>query len=203
MKKIVFLIASLIAFYACSTPKATINNLAEAAKTERRSAVCCEKFAEKAHAENFQCTANLLKALAKSQEIQQKRFAELVDKKNESIDYSGIPDCKVDSTTVNLYRLLADFQYEYYNMYPEYVEVAEKEGYRKAKKEFENVINISKNHVELTSQLIDSIVNGNSDNFLGQSWYVCNECGLVGKDEPKPKQKCSNCKNDSFLIYKI
>lgn len=204
LKRIVAYISLILVASGCANPKMTTGNLHEAVKAEQHGEICCHQYAIKAGKDSLFKASLLLNAMGKSQQIHKEFFIDLLkDHDTYVTDSSIVSKYETDSTIINLYRLLADSQYEFYNLYPEFVEVAQKEGSRKVRKGLELVMSASENQLKIIQTLIDSISKTGSDDFLSNSWYVCQECGNIEPGEAKPKEKCQICKSQQFTAYKL
>lgn len=204
LKKFVIYLGLSLAMVGCANPNLTLTNLHEAVRGESHGEICCYQYAIRAENDSLFKSSLLLNVIGKSQQIHKNLFTDLL--KKHGVDYSDsivISKYEVDSTIVNLYRLLADNQYEFYNLYPEFSENAKKEGDRKAKKCFRQVMDASENQLKTIQILIDSISKTGSDNFLSDSWHVCQECGNIVSGDVQPKEKCQICKCQQFISYNL
>lgn len=161
----------------------------------------CNIYAARAAKDSMNSVATMFKAIAKSQEIHKNSFLAMIIQEELSLDTTYMATYTIDSTLVNMYRVLANSQYEHYNMYPEFIDLAEKEGSRRIKNLFTSAMNATKGIVKSMQAAIDSVVSNGHDKSVSCVWSVCHTCGNV---EPKVKsgsEKCDICKKSSFYIY--
>ncbi|KYH39121.1 MAG: rubrerythrin [Candidatus Hecatellales archaeon B24] len=96
------------------------------------------------------------------------------------------------TTAENLKAAIAGENYEYTKMYPEFAEVAEKEGYPEIAKRLRAIAKAEEHHEERYRKLLKEVEAGTVFKKEKEVWWVCRECGYVhyGKEPP---EKCPSC----------
>lgn len=90
-------------------------------------------------------------------------------------------------TPENLISAAAGERYEWTEMYKEFAEVAEEEGFTKLAEQFRGVAAIEKRHEERYNDLLASVTNGKVfKKDLPVAW-ICRNCGHVHYGEEAPK----------------
>jgi rubrerythrin len=102
---------------------------------------------------------------------------------------------KVGTTADNLKDGIAGETYEYKDMYPEFVKVAEAEGNKAALMAFSFAMKAEKVHAALYQDALENI-----DKTEEVFYYLCPVCGNIEKFIP---ERCSICgvSGDKFIKY--
>lgn len=100
----------------------------------------------------------------------------------------------IGGTLQNLLDAAAGENYEWTEMYKEFAEVAEEEGFKAIAKQFRGVGAIEKHHEERYRKLADSVQNGTVYSALEETAWICRNCGHihVGKEAPKACPVCAH-----------
>ncbi|MBR2974662.1 MAG: rubrerythrin family protein [Clostridia bacterium] len=100
----------------------------------------------------------------------------------------------IGGTLQNLLDAAAGENYEWTEMYKEFAEVAEEEGFKAIAKQFRGVAAIEKHHEERYRKLADSVQNGTVYSALEETAWICRNCGHihVGKEAPKACPVCAH-----------
>ncbi|RQD77058.1 MAG: rubrerythrin family protein [Candidatus Syntrophonatronum acetioxidans] len=141
-------------------------------------------FSKKAEKEGFKNAARLFKAVAEAETSHALKHLEAAG--------------KVESTQENLKRAVEGEHYEYTEMYPEFIETAEKEGEKEALKSFKYAIEAEKVHGKLFEKL-KALVDEGKD-LEDVEILMCPVCGWVGEG-PAP-DRCPICKASSKVFHK-
>ena len=96
------------------------------------------------------------------------------------------------NTTENLKAAIAGENYEHTKMYPEFANVAEKEGYSDIAARLRAIAEAEKHHEERYRKILEEIEAGTVFKKDKDVWWVCRECGYVhyGKEPP---ERCPSC----------
>jgi len=102
---------------------------------------------------------------------------------------------KVSETSENLKDAVAGETFEYKDMYPDFVKLAEDEGNTAAVRSFTFAMKAEKVHARLYQEALDTL-----DNKEEVFFYLCPVCGNIEKSVPG---KCSICgvSGDKFIKY--
>jgi rubrerythrin len=132
-------------------------------------------FAEKAEQEGYKQVAKLFRAAAD---------AETVHARNHLKVMQGIK-----STKENLLAAKGGENYEFTEMYPEFIKQAETEGNDKAKGSFDLANKVEQIHHGLFDATLSKVEKG--ETIVEKSIYVCQYCGNTVEGEAP--EKCSVC----------
>ncbi|MEM3431129.1 MAG: rubrerythrin family protein [Candidatus Micrarchaeia archaeon] len=96
------------------------------------------------------------------------------------------------STIDNLKAAIAGENYEYTKMYPEFADIAEKEGLKEIAQRLRAIAKAEEHHEERYKKILEQLEKGTFFNKSNKVWWVCRECGYVhfGKFPP---EKCPSC----------
>lgn len=108
-----------------------------------------------------------------------------------------------DPTINNLYKAATSEQYDYYNLYPEFIEVAKDEKVGKAKRLLTKINAAEENLAVHLLNAIAVLERDGSDSQLAAQWMVCRECGQVIQGDSVELSQCDKCKNKTFIIHNI
>ncbi len=132
-------------------------------------------FAAKAEAEGYQQIAKLFRAAAAAETVHALAHFRVM---------KGVADTKQ-----NLQTAIDGEGYEFKEMYPAFIEIAEKEGNRAAVVSFRNANAVEKTHFDLYSKALETL-NAGKD-ISPASIYICDVCGHTAVGEPP--DKCPVC----------
>lgn len=142
-------------------------------------------FARKADEEGFPQVAKLFRAAAE---------AETVHALNHLRIAGGI-----QSTISNLDEAIAGETFEFMKMYPEYLEVARKEGNKQAEWSFDIANKVEEIHAELYKKALNALKKGETPE--DHDYFVCGVCGNTVED--KAPAKCPICGAPESQFYKV
>lgn len=101
----------------------------------------------------------------------------------------------VGDTMANLKDAKAGETYEFSDMYPEFIQEAEKEGNKRAIQAFEYAKEAEKVHADLYQDMMDNI-----DSTEEVFYYLCPVCGNIEKSIPEKCYIC-NVPGTKFIKY--
>ena len=179
----------------------TIKNLAKAFIGEsqaRNRYTFYAKIAKKEGYEKisaiFELTANQEKEHAK---WLMRMINELKDKSDNSAEYddikveAGCPTILKD-TVNNLKAAIAGENYEYTSMYPEFADVAEKEGYQAIADRLRAIAKAELFHEERYKKLLAELESNTVFKREEKIYWVCRNCGYV-YEGTEPPEECPSC----------
>ena len=125
-----------------------------------------------------------------------KLINELKKKSGENIDEINVEAAApttLGSTTENLKAAIAGENYEHTKMYPEFAEVAMKEGFPEIATRLKSIAVAESHHEDRYIKLLKQVEAGTVFKKEKEVWWVCRECGYVhyGKEPPKVCPACS------------
>jgi rubrerythrin len=153
----------------------TLDNLQAAYNGESNARVRYVAFAEKAQQEGYGPVASLFRAAARAEEIHANNHA-VVIKALGAAPKATIETPLVQSTGPNLKEAVKGEIYERDVMYPEFIEVAKKEGRLDALRSFNYAKAAEAGHATLYGQAGKDLPNLTG---AGVTYYVCEVCGLT------------------------
>lgn len=132
-------------------------------------------FAQKAEKDGFENVARIFKAIAEAETIHALKHFEIAG--------------KVGDTLENLQAAAEGENYEFTEMYPEFIEAAKNEGDKKALQSFEYANAAEEVHGGIFNDLKATVAEGKDAEE--KDVYLCPVCGWVGMD-PVP-DNCPIC----------
>lgn len=159
----------------------TLKNLMAAFTGESEANRKYTAYAKKAEKEGKTNAAKLFRAAADAETLHALKHFEVAG--------------KVGTTADNLKDGIAGETYEYKDMYPEFVKVAEAEGNKAALMAFSFAMKAEKVHAALYQDALENI-----DKTEEVFYYLCPVCGNIEKFIP---ERCSICgvSGDKFIKY--
>lgn len=179
--------------------KKTIENLTKAFIGESQARNRYTFYAKIAKKENFEQIAEIFLITAENEKEHAKRLFEHINelkkKSNESLDeikVEAVAPTILSNTADNLKAAIAGENYEHTQMYPEFADVAEKEGFPEITKRLRAIAIAEKHHEERYKKLLKEVEAGTVFKKDKEVWWVCRECGYVHFGI-EPPEKCSSC----------
>ncbi|WP_210409243.1 rubrerythrin family protein [Methanococcoides sp. NM1] len=150
----------------------TMENLKEAFAGESMANRKYLAFAKMADKEGFSQIAKLFRAAAAAETVHAHNHLRVMG--------------EVKSTEENLQEAIAGETMEFSEMYPAFIEEAEKEGNKKAVRSFDLANQVEKVHAELYQKALDNM--GSNEEV---DYYVCEICGYTVEGEAP--ERCPVC----------
>lgn len=159
----------------------TLENLMAAFAGESQANRKYLAYAKKAEAEGCINAAKLFKAAADAETLHAHKHFEVAG--------------KLKSTVENLKDAVNGETYEFKDMYPEFLKVAQEEGNKEAVRTFEYALKAEEVHARLYQEAL-----ANVDNKEEVFYYLCPVCGNIEKVVP---EKCFICNvpGSKFIKY--
>lgn len=179
--------------------KKTIENLIKAFIGESQARNRYTFYAKIAQKEGFEQIAEIFRITADNEKEHAswlfKLINELKSKSNENfneVKVEAMASTVLGNTQENLKTAIAGENHEYTKMYPEFANVAEKEGFPEIAKRLRAIALAEKHHEERYKKLLKEVETGTVFKKEKEVWWVCRECGYVhfGKTPP---EKCPSC----------
>jgi len=120
---------------------------------------------------------------------------ELKEKSGEKIEEVGVEAAAplvLGDTAENLKAAIAGENYEYTKMYPEFAEVAEKEGLSEIATRLRAIAKAEEHHEERYKKILKEVEAGTVFKKSKEVWWVCRECGYVHYGT-EPPERCPSC----------
>ncbi len=96
------------------------------------------------------------------------------------------------STVENLKAAIAGENYEHTKMYPEFAEIAEKEGYKEIAERLRAIAKAEEHHEKRYKVLLEAIESGTYFKRDKEVAWICLECGYVHYGT-EPPETCPSC----------
>lgn len=179
--------------------KKTIENLTKAFIGESQARNRYTFYAKIAKKEGYEQIVEIFLITAENEKEHAsslfKLINELKKKSSEKLDeikVETVAPTILGNTIENLKAAIAGENYEHTKMYPEFAEVAEKEGFPEIAKKLRAIAKAEEHHEERFKKLLKEVEAGTVFKKEKEVWWVCRECGYVhyGKEPP---EKCPSC----------
>ncbi len=179
--------------------KNTIENLLKAFIGESQARNRYTFYAKIAKNEGFEQIAEIFLVTAENEKEHASNLFKLINelkkKSNEELDeikVEAVAPTVLGSTAENLKAAIAGENYEHTKMYPEFADVAEKEGFPEIAARLRAIAKAEKHHEERYKKLLKEVEAVTVFKKEKEVWWVCRECGYVhfGKEPP---EKCPSC----------
>lgn len=120
------------------------------------------------------------------------RLIQQLKKNNEDMVVDAIAPTTLGKTADNIKAAIKGENYEYTIMYPEFANIAEKEGFPKIAKRLRAIAKAEKHHKERYTKLLKQLENKTIFKKTEEKEWVCLECGYVHKGT-EPPENCPSC----------
>ena len=166
--------------------KNTIENLTKAFIGESQARNRYSFYAKIAKKEGFEQIAEIFLITAENEKVHAKRLfehiSELKAKSGENLDeivVEATSPTTFGNTIDNLKSAIAGENHEYTQMYPEFADMAEKEGLAKIAKRLRSIAIAEQHHEERFKKLLKEVEAGTVFKKETEIWWVCRECGYA------------------------
>ena len=142
-------------------------------------------FARKAEKDGYKNVGRIFQAIADAETIHALKHFEIAG--------------KIGGTLENLHAAAEGEHYEFTEMYPDFIDTADKEGQQEALKTFEYANAAEKVHGEIFNDLKTTVAKG--EDFGEKDVFLCPVCGWVGFDPVPDKCPICNTAKKAFKKY--
>jgi len=187
----------------------TIENLAKAFVGESQARNRYTFYSKVAKKEGFEQIAEVFLITAENEREHASWLFKLINElkkkskeKIEEIKVEASVPTTLGSTAENLKAAIEGENYEYTKMYPNFAEIAEKEGLKEIAKRLRAIAIAEKHHEERFKKILKEVEKGTVFKKEKEVWWVCRECGYMhfGKEPP---ERCPSCDHErSFYQLK-
>ncbi len=177
----------------------TIQNLTKAFIGESQARNRYNFYAKIAKKEGFEQIAEIFLITAENEKEHASWLFKLInelkkktEKNLDEIEVEAKAPTILGNTFENLKVAISGENYEYTKMYPEFAEVAEKEGLPEIAKRLKAIAKAEEHHEERFKKLLKEVEADTVFKKEKEVWWVCRECGYVhfGK---QPPEECPSC----------
>jgi rubrerythrin len=182
----------------------TIKNLAKAFIGESQARNRYTFYAKIAQKEGFEQIAEIFLITADNEREHAKWLFRLINelkkKSSENLDevkVEAVSPTILGNTAENLKAAIAGENYEYTQMYPEFADIAEKEGLSEIAKRLRAIARAEQHHEERYKKLLKEVEGNTVFEKERKVYWVCRKCGYVheGEEPPETCPSCSHSKN--------
>jgi rubrerythrin len=186
----------------------TIKNLTKAFIGESQARNRYTYYSKVARKEGFEQIGAIFEDTANQEKEHAKRlFEHIQELKKDSQE--NLDEIKVEAaaptvygtTAENLKAAIAGENWEHTSMYPEFAEVAEKEGLSGIAQKLRSIAKAEEHHEERYMKLLKEVEAGTVFKKDKEIWWACRECGYqhFGKEAP---EKCPSCDHEQ-AFYQV
>ena len=179
--------------------KKTLENLTKAFIGESQARNRYTFYASIARKEGYEQIAEIFEITAFNEKEHAKRLFEHINElkkrlkmEKDEINVEASAPVVLGDTVENLKSAISGENYEYTKMYPEFAEVADKEGLPKIAGRLRSIAVAEQHHEERFKKLLEQLETGKIFKKDKKVWWVCRECGYVHFGEEPPKV-CPSC----------
>lgn len=182
----------------------TIKNLAKAFVGESQARNRYTFYAKIAKKEGFEQIAEIFLITAENEREHAKWLLRLINELKKKYN-EPLEEIKIDApvpttlgnTVENLKAAIAGENYENTKMYPEFANVAEKEGFPEIASRLRAIAVAEKHHEERYKKLLAEVEGNTVFKKKEKKYWVCRKCGYVhyGEQPPEACPSCSHPKN--------
>ncbi|MFH1387774.1 MAG: rubrerythrin [Patescibacteria group bacterium] len=173
----------------------TIQNLTKAFIGESQARNRYDFYAKIAMKEGYEQIASIFLETALQEKTHAKRLFEHIQElknKKDEIEVQTSASVIYGKTEDNLKASIAGENHEYKEMYPEFAETAEKEGFVKIAAQLRSIAVAEKHHEERYKKLLKNLQDKKVFKKDKKTWWICRECGYMHFDKEAPKI-CPSC----------
>lgn len=148
-------------------------------------------FASVAKKEGFEQISAIFLETADNEKEHAKRFFKFLEGGDVEIT-AMYPAGKIGTTTENLLAAAMGENEEHTKLYPEFADIAEKEGFQDVAFVFRKIAEVEKHHEERYRKLLKNIEDGTVFKKSTKTQWKCRNCGYV-HEGPEALEKCPSC----------
>jgi len=183
--------------------KNTIQNLTKAFIGESQARNRYTFYSKIAQKEGFEQIAEIFLITADNEREHAKWLFRLInelkqksDENYEEINVEAAAPTVLGTTVDNLKAAIAGEHYEYTQMYPEFADTAEKEGFPEIAERLRAISKAEVHHEERYRKLLKEVENNSVFKKEQKVLWVCRKCGYIHEGE-EPPEKCPSCDHEA------
>ncbi len=177
----------------------TIENLTKAFIGESQARNRYTIYARIAQKEGFEQIAGIFLLTAENEREHGKWMFKLINELNKKrdkvlneINVEATAPTTLGNTAENLRAAIKGEHYENVTMYPEFAEVAEKEGLPEIAKRLRAIAKAEEHHEERYNKILKELEENTIFKKDKKVYWVCRKCGYIHEGE-EPPEKCPSC----------
>ena len=169
----------------------TEKNLLKAFAGESQAKNRYEFFAKVAKKEGYEQISDIFTKTALQEKAHAKRFFKFLE--GGDVEITAVyPAGKIGTTVENLEAAATGENEEWTELYPQFAEIAEKEGFKEIATTFKVIAKVEAEHEKRYRKLMDNIKEGKVFEREEKVRWVCRNCGFVHESKNAPKN-CPAC----------
>ncbi|MEM0171660.1 MAG: rubrerythrin family protein [Thermoproteota archaeon] len=179
----------------------TLQNLAIAFVGESQARNRYTFYAKVAQKEGYEQIAEIFRITADNEKEHANTLFDLInelkkksDERIETINVEAMVPTTLGNTAENLKAAIAGEHYENTKMYPEFADIAEKEGFLEVAERLRAIAKAEQHHEERYQKLLKEVESNTVFKKNKKVYWVCRECGYVYEGE-EPPAVCPSCKH--------
>ena len=180
--------------------KQTLINLTKAFIGESQARNRYTFYAKVAKKEGYEQIAEIFLVTADQEKTHAKRLFEHIQELKKELPESEQSEIKVEAaaptvynTTIdNLTAAIAGEHYEHDEMYPEFANTAEEEGYPKIAARLRAIAKAEKHHETRYNKVLEQLEDKTIFEKTEEVWWICRECGYAHFGT-EPPELCPSC----------
>ncbi|MFQ3579156.1 MAG: rubrerythrin [Bacteroidales bacterium] len=172
----------------------TEQNLLKAFAGESQARSRYTMFAKQAKNEGYVQIANIFMETAEQELEHAKRFFSFLEGGNVEIT-AMYPAGKVGTTAENLKAAAMGENEEWTELYPNFAEIAEQEGFKQIATAFRMIAKVEVEHEKRYLRLLKNVETGKVFEKDEKTLWKCINCGYVHEGDKAP-EKCPACQHD-------
>ena len=188
--------------------KKTIENLAKAFIGESQARNRYTLYAKTAKKEGFEQIAEIFLLTAENEKEHAKWLFRLINilkkRSGEKLDVLKVEaeaPTILGTTAENLKAAIEGEHYEYSEMYPEFADIADKEGYPEIATRLRAIAIAEKHHEDRYAKLLKEVENKTVFKKEKKITWLCSKCGYSHEGE-SPPDVCPACSHPSSYYYR-
>ncbi len=177
----------------------TFENLTKAFVGESQARNRYTMYSKIAKKEGYEQIAALFGETADNEKEHAKWFFKMADelnknseKKLDEISIETAVPLTLGDTVENLKASIAGEHFEHAELYPEFANIAENEGYKKIALRIRAIASVEKHHEARYKELLKNVEQGSVFKKETKVYWICRNCGYIYEGEEPPK-KCPSC----------
>ncbi len=199
--KIIF--DNMLLFIRRNYMKKTLENLTKAFIGESQARNRYSFYAKIAQKEGFEQISEIFLITADNEREHAKWLFRLINelKKKEAsaadeIIVGASAPTTLGNTAENIKAAIAGENYEHTSMYPEFADMAEKEGFPEIAKRLRAIAKAEEHHEERYNKLLKEVLSNTVFKKDRKSEWVCRKCGYIHEGS-EPPEKCPSCDHEA------
>ena len=183
--------------------KNTIQNLTKAFIGESQARNRYTFYSKTAQKEGFEQIAEIFLLTADNEREHAKWLFRLInelkqksDENYDELNVEAAAPTALGTTVDNLKAAIAGEHYENTQMYPEFADTAEKEGFPEIAERLRAISKAEVHHEERYRKLLKEVENNTVFKKEQKVYWVCRKCGYIHEGE-EPPEKCPSCDHEA------